>query len=139
MASYREENLAEINDPPSAHVYLSRKGMPGPNGEHPQDFDINISNKPNIYLPSPAFSHGQLYVAISRVQASVKVLVEGAQSELTGQSSAELTWVDKTMAFRGFTSHFSSNRDRSVGDYKCFLNVWDPCTSFAYLCCLALV
>ncbi len=25
--------------------------MPGPRGGHPQDFDINISNKPNLYLP----------------------------------------------------------------------------------------
>jgi hypothetical protein len=47
----RKKTLAEINNPLlSVHVSLSRKGMPGPEwggGGHPQDFDINISNKPN--------------------------------------------------------------------------------------------
>jgi hypothetical protein len=37
---------------------LSTKGMTDPRGGHPQDFDINISNKPNIYLLFPIFSHG---------------------------------------------------------------------------------
>ncbi len=37
-----KKTLTEINYPPSAHVLLSRKGMPGPKGGHPQDFDINI-------------------------------------------------------------------------------------------------
>jgi len=42
------KTLAEINNPPSsAHVSLSRKSMPSPRGSHPQDFDINISNKPD--------------------------------------------------------------------------------------------
>jgi hypothetical protein len=41
-ASYKKKTLAEINNlPPSAHVSLSRKGMPGLGG-HPQNFDINI-------------------------------------------------------------------------------------------------
>jgi hypothetical protein len=33
-------------------VSLSKKGMLNPKGGggHPQDFDINISNKPNIYF-----------------------------------------------------------------------------------------
>jgi len=51
MASYKKKTLAEIDNPPPplAHVSLSRKSMPDQGG-HPQDFDINISNKPNIYL-----------------------------------------------------------------------------------------
>jgi hypothetical protein len=58
MASYREENPGRNKYPPSGHVSLSRKGMPGPGG-HPQDFDINISNKPNIYF------NKKLYIWIS--------------------------------------------------------------------------
>jgi hypothetical protein len=46
----RKKTLVKINNPPSTHVLLFRKGMPNPRG-HPQDFDINISNKPNIYSP----------------------------------------------------------------------------------------
>ncbi len=69
-----KKTLGEINNPPFAHVSLSRKGMPGPKGGHPQDFDINISNKPNIYMPSPVFSmvscmllsHGSQAVQTSR-------------------------------------------------------------------------
>ncbi len=38
-----KKTLTEINNPtPSAHVSQSRKGMSGPRGGHPQDFDINI-------------------------------------------------------------------------------------------------
>jgi hypothetical protein len=47
-----KKTLAEINNSLSVHVSLPR--VPG--GGHPQDFDINdISNKPNIYLPSLVF------------------------------------------------------------------------------------
>jgi hypothetical protein len=46
---------------------------------HPQDFDINISNKPNIYLPSPVFSHGQPYVAISWVTRSANIKIFSGQ------------------------------------------------------------
>jgi hypothetical protein len=62
-----KKTLAEINNPPlpSAHVSLSKKGMPGPRGGgggQPQyffikikkkpkkNFNININNKPNIYF-----------------------------------------------------------------------------------------
>jgi hypothetical protein len=66
MVSYREENPGRSKyPPPSLRCRCLGKACPAPGG-HPQDFDINISNKPNIYLLSLVFSHGQLYVAISR-------------------------------------------------------------------------
>jgi hypothetical protein len=37
-----KKTLAEINN--SAHVSLFKKGMHGPGGGHPQDFDISISS-----------------------------------------------------------------------------------------------
>jgi hypothetical protein len=51
------------------------EGMLSPQGGHPQDFDINISNKPNIHLPSPVFSHGQVHVVISRVTSSANIKI----------------------------------------------------------------
>jgi hypothetical protein len=54
--------------------------MPGPREGHPQDFDINISNIPNIYLSSPVFSHGQLSVAISQVTNSANIKIFSGQS-----------------------------------------------------------
>jgi hypothetical protein len=61
---------------------------------YPQDFDINISNKPNIYSPhnarrhirtlgvylsSSVFYHGQQYVAISRVTSSANIKIFSGQ------------------------------------------------------------
>jgi hypothetical protein len=76
-----KKNVAEINNPASVHVSLSRKGMSSPKGRggHPQYFDINISNKPNIYLLSPVFSYGQLYVAISWVTSSANIKIFSGQ------------------------------------------------------------
>jgi hypothetical protein len=55
-----KKTLAEINNPlPSAHVSLSRKGMPGPG--------------------SPVFYNGQLYVAISRVTSRANVKIFSSQ------------------------------------------------------------
>jgi hypothetical protein len=48
MASYMEKNMAKINNLALYTCVAVRKGMPGPRRCHPQDFDINISNKPNI-------------------------------------------------------------------------------------------
>jgi hypothetical protein len=55
-----------------------RKACPAQGGQ-PQDFDINISNKPNIYLLSQEFSHGQLYVAISQVTRSANMEIFSGQ------------------------------------------------------------
>jgi hypothetical protein len=46
---------------------------------HPQDFDININNKPNIYLLSSAFSHSELYVAISQVTSNAIIKIFNGQ------------------------------------------------------------
>jgi hypothetical protein len=55
------------------------KACPARGGGHPQDFDINISNKANIYLLSPVFSHGQLYVVISLVTSSANIKIFSGQ------------------------------------------------------------
>jgi hypothetical protein len=47
MASYREENPAEINNAPLC-VCVTVEERHARGGGHPQDFDIIISNKPNI-------------------------------------------------------------------------------------------
>ncbi len=72
-----KKNLAKINNPPPpAHVLLSKKGMPGPGGEGTPKILISISTTNStyilhigVYLPSPVFYHGQLYVVISWVKA----------------------------------------------------------------------
>jgi hypothetical protein len=73
-----KKTRAEINNAPSAHVLLSKKGMPGPRGGTPKI--LISSNKPNIYLPSPVFSHGQqLYVAMSWVASSANIKIFSIQ------------------------------------------------------------
>jgi hypothetical protein len=67
MASYKEENPGRKN------VSLSRKGMPGPRGGTPKILISISATNPNIYLLSPVFSHGQLYVAISRITSSANI------------------------------------------------------------------
>jgi hypothetical protein len=79
--------LTEINNPPppSAHVSLSRKGMPGPRGGTPKILISILSSIScssgiwGIYLPSPIFYHGQLYVTISRVTSSANIKIFNRQ------------------------------------------------------------
>ncbi len=70
MTSYREENPGRNKyPPPSAHVSLSRKGMPSPGGGTPNIL-ILISARNPTYI-----SHGQLYVTISQVTSTANIKI----------------------------------------------------------------
>jgi hypothetical protein len=56
-----KKTLAKINNPPFCACVTIRKGILGPRGGHPKIFDINISNKPNIYSPHNARRHTRTY------------------------------------------------------------------------------
>ncbi len=75
----------EINNPPLAHVSLSRKGVPSPGGGTPKiliyqyrhQFPVRLAF--GVYLLSPVFYHGQLYVTISRVTSNANIKIFNGQ------------------------------------------------------------
>jgi hypothetical protein len=85
-----KKTLTEINKPPlCAHVLLSRKGMPGPRGGHPQGFDITI-------VVNFLFEWHLGYICRLRsfTMVSCMLLSHGSQAVQTSRfSAARVPWI----------------------------------------------